>query len=177
MMSNKNPPSHLISVLSNRFIRCFAAIIKKPVNVETDVASKIGIKTSVGRVAPICARYIKIVIGISVTEEALITINKICASLASSFLGLCSCNCSIAFSPIGVAALSSPRKFAAIFSTTVEMAGLFSGTSFINTLNRGVSFCEIFCAIPASSTSLSIPSQKLKIPASPSDISTALCAF
>ena len=171
------PASHLISILLRRSIFCRIAVSRNPTRVETDVASKIGMKTSVGRLAPICARYIKIVIGIRVTEEAFNIINRICASLAVSFCGLCSCSCFMAFRPIGVAALSSPRKLAAIFRTTVDIAGLFSGMSFIRTLNSGVSLRDIFSAIPASSISLSIPSQKLKIPASPIQISTAFRAF
>ena len=85
-------------------------------NVDENVASIIGRKTSDGLAAPICARYIMIVIGIRVNPEALMQRNIIIGLLAESFSVFSSCSCCIAFSPIGVAALSSPSRLAEILA-------------------------------------------------------------
>ena len=54
-------------------------------------------------------------VGMSVSPAACKHINMICELLARSFSLFSSCRLSIAFKPNGVAALSSPRKFAAKF--------------------------------------------------------------
>ena len=61
--------------------------------------------------------------GINVRPEVFSTKNMICALDAVSFLGLISCNWSIALSPIGVAALSSPNMFAQKFSIMDPLEG------------------------------------------------------
>ena len=83
----------------------------------------IGRKTSDGLAAPICALYIMIVTGISVNPEAFTQRNMIMASLAASFLLFNSWSCCIAFSPIGVAALSSPSRLAERFMKMEPVAG------------------------------------------------------
>ena len=50
----------------------------RPTSVEALVASKMGIKTSVGDAAPASALYKKTAIGNKVTEEVFKTKNKIC---------------------------------------------------------------------------------------------------
>ena len=83
----------------------------------------IGRNTSDGLAAPSCALYIMIVIGISVSPEALMHKNMIIGLLADSLSVLNSCNCCIAFNPIGVAALSSPSKLAEKFIKIEPVAG------------------------------------------------------
>jgi hypothetical protein len=51
------------------------------------VANRIGKKTLAGSGAPNCALYIKILTGIKVIDEVLITKNRICGLLAVSGLG------------------------------------------------------------------------------------------
>ena len=82
-----------------------------------------GRKTSEGFAAPICARYIMIVIGISVNPEALIQRNMIIGLLADSLSVLNSCNCCMAFNPIGVAALSNPNRLAEKFMKMEPVTG------------------------------------------------------
>ena len=91
--------------------------------VEINVANIIGKKTSDGLAAPSCARYIMIVMGISVSPEALMQRNIIIGLLAVSFSRLNSCNCVIAFNPIGVAALSNPKRFADKFMKIEPVTG------------------------------------------------------
>jgi hypothetical protein len=54
----------------------------KPTRVEQLVASRIGRNTRVGSGAPCWARYMKMVTGSRVSDEALSTRNRICALLA-----------------------------------------------------------------------------------------------
>ena len=63
---------------------------RKPTRVEQLVASRIGRNTSVGSGAPCCARYMKMVTGSRVSDEALSTRNRICALLATVALGFSS---------------------------------------------------------------------------------------
>ena len=86
-----------------------------PARVEKKVAMSMGMKMSVGCAAPICARYTMMLTGMMVSPDVLSTRNIIMGFVAFSFLGFSSCNCSIAFSPRGVAALSSPSILAATF--------------------------------------------------------------
>ena len=94
-----------------------------PAKVEKNVASRMGINTSVGWAAPIWALYTNIEIGISVRPLVFSTRNMIIGFEAVSFLGLISCSCSIALRPKGVAALSSPNMFAAIFIKMLPVTG------------------------------------------------------
>ena len=105
-----------------------------PPSVAIVVASKIGMKMSVGCAAPICARYTSMLTGMSVRPEVFSTRNIIMGleavvfSFSASsrdspsslaFLSFCvlfsSCMDSIAFSPNGVAALSNPSMLALMF--------------------------------------------------------------
>jgi hypothetical protein len=72
----------------------------------------VGMKMSAGSLAPRIARCAITVTGISVRPAVFSTRNMSCASVASSLFGLRVCRLSMAFSPIGVAALSRPRKLA-----------------------------------------------------------------
>ena len=116
-------------------------LIKETINnttkVDKDVASKIGMKTDPGSAAHCSARYINIVIGKIVTADVFKTKNKICALLALTEEVLISCKSFIAFSPIGVAALSRPIIFAAKLVVIDPNAGWFAGTSGINLPRSG----------------------------------------
>ena len=105
-----------------------------PPSVAMVVANSMGMKMSVGCAAPICARYTSMLTGMSVRPEVLSTRNIImgleavafsfsassrerpCSAILFSVCSLlCSCMDSMAFSPNGVAALSSPSMLALMF--------------------------------------------------------------
>src|SRR5699024_7698067 len=117
--------------------RCIKATDNSPTKLDAVVASKIGKNTKVGSAAPCWARYIKIVTGNKVNEDAFKTRNKICALLAVVLEGLISCSARMAFKPMGVAALSKPKPFAAKFRVIKPKAGCPRGTSGINLANKG----------------------------------------
>src|SRR5476651_2830102 len=100
----------------------------RPTVVDTAVASRMGRNTMVGSGAPCWARYMKMVTGSSVRDEALSTRNSICALLAVVLLGFSSCRERIALSPMGVAALSRPRALAAKLRVISANAGWPGGT-------------------------------------------------
>ena len=102
---------------------CRRQTAKIATNVEVKVVNMMGKKTSEGFAAPNWARYIMIVIGIKVKPEALMQRNITIELLARSFSGFRSCNCCIAFKPIGVAALSKPNKFAERFMNMEPVTG------------------------------------------------------
>src|SRR5690606_38489991 len=109
--------------------RCIKATDSSPTKLDALVANKIGKNTKVGSAAPCCARYIKMVTGSKVKEDALSTKNRICALLAAVAEGLISCNERMALRPIGVAALSKPKPLAAKLSVIKPSAGCPRGTS------------------------------------------------
>ena len=105
------------------FILCQADVMIIPASVATVVASRIGMKMSVGCAAPYDARNASIVVGIMVSPLVLSTRNIIIGFVAVSFFGFSSCICCMAFRPVGVAALSSPSMFDAIFIKMLPMTG------------------------------------------------------
>ena len=94
--------------------------------------------------------------------------------LAVSFLGFSSCRPSIAFSPKGVAALSSPSILAARFIKMLPVTGCPLGISGKSLLNRGPSNRENRAMTPPCSPILMIPSQRERTPVSPNEISKAV---
>ena len=102
---------------------CFRQTANIATKVEVNVVNMIGKKTSEGLAAPNWARYIMIVIGIKVKPEALMQRNITMELLARPFSGFRSCNCCIAFKPIGVAALSNPNRFAERFMKIEPVTG------------------------------------------------------
>ena len=133
-----------------------------------------GMKISVGWAAPIWARYTIIEIGISVSPLVFSTRNIIIGLVAVSFLGFSSCNCSIAFSPRGVAALSSPSMLAAIFMKIEPVTGCplgMSGNSFTKT---GLSTLANTFTMPPFSPIFMMPSQSDNTPVRPNEISKAV---
>src|SRR5690606_40061472 len=71
-------------------------------------------------------------------------------SLARSFCGLISCRLSIALSPNGVAAESSPRKLAAKFNVIYEIDSWPFGTLGKTFTKTGLSSLASFSAAPES---------------------------
>ena len=109
----------------------------RPANVDALVASKIGINTSVGLIAPCSARYKNTAMGNNVTDEVFNTKNKICAFDKVSLLGESDCISCIALIPNGVAALSKPSMFAEIFMVILPKAGWSLGISGMIRVNKG----------------------------------------
>ena len=73
-----------------RLMRCAILTAITPTRVEIADVINIGINISVGCVAPICARYIIILIGISINPEVLSTRNITIGLVAVSFRGFSS---------------------------------------------------------------------------------------
>ena len=94
--------------------------------------------------------------------------------LTFNFSFFTSSNCSIAFSPKGVAALSSPNMFAAIFIKILPVTGCplgISGKSFANTGDN--SRASTFTTPPFSPIFMK-PNQSDSTPVRPKDISNAV---
>ena len=117
------PPMVISSTGCSRLMRCHSEVMMMPAMVATLVASKMGMKTSVGVCAPLAARKARIVVGMMVSPEVLSTRNIIIGLVAVSFLGFSSCICAMARSPVGVAALSRPSMLEAMFMKMVPMTG------------------------------------------------------
>ena len=117
-------------------------------------------------------RYIKMVTGSSVSDEAFSTKNKIWALVALSGWGLSVCSSFMALRPMGVAALSSPRPLAAKFSVISPSAGCPRGTSGISLANNGPSTLASHCTTPASSAMRKKPSHSVSVPNSSTMTST-----
>ena len=145
-----------------------------PASVEKNVARRMGTKMSVGCAAPICARYTMILTGIKVSPDVLSTRNIIIGLVAVSFFGFSSCSCSIAFSPSGVAALSSPSMLAATFMKMLPVTGWPFGMSGNRRVNTGDSTRATTFMTPPFSPIFIMPSHSESTPVSPSDISNAV---
>ena len=109
-----------------------------------------------------------------INPEVLITRNIIMGLLAVSFLGFSSCNSFMAFSPMGVAALSSPSILADIFIKIEPMTGCPFGISGNKRQKTGLSQRERALISPLFSPIFIIPSQRDKTPVSPREISNAV---
>ena len=157
---------------SHRRRRCISATDSRPTRVDALVASRIGRNTRVGSGAPCWARYIKMVTGSRVSDEALSTRNRICALLAVVLLGFSVCRERMAFRPIGVAALSRPRPLAAKFMVIRPRAGWPRGTSGISRANSGPSMRARASTKPAFSAIRNRPSQRVRVPNSSTMTST-----
>ena len=154
--------------------------MKQTANIATsvlaNVANMMGRNTSEGFAAPSCARYIMMVTGISVSPEALMQRNITIASVAVSFSRFSSCNSCIAFRPIGVAALSSPRRFAEKFMNIDPVAGCPAGMPGKSLLKTGAASRANACTTPPRSPIFMMPIQSANTPVSPSDISKPVFA-
>jgi len=90
----------------------------------------------------------------------------------------------MAFKPIGVAALSNPSIFAAIFITIDPFTGWFLGIEGINFEKKGDTIFDNTLIIPPFSPIFIIPSHNVITPVSPNDnskpnfaISKVLCTI
>ncbi len=83
--STAAPPSVSSIVRFSRLMRWKILVKMIPASVEKNVASRIGMKMSVGWAAPICARYTIIEIGISVSPDVFSTRNMIIGFEAVTF--------------------------------------------------------------------------------------------
>ena len=117
-------------------------------------------------------RYMKMLTGSSVSDDALSTRNRICALVAVSGLGFSSCSARMALRPMGVAALSRPKALAAKFSVIRPRAGWPRGTSGINRANRGDSHLASASTMPAFSAMRRNPSHMVRVPNSSTTTST-----
>ena len=168
------PPSVNSMTRFSRLMRWKNEVIRIPAIVEKKVASRIGMKMSVGWAAPICARYTMILTGISVSPLVFSTRNIIIGFDAVSFFWFSSCICSMAFSPNGVAALSSPSILAAMFMKIEPVTGWplgMSGNSLQNTGDN--SFASTLTTPPFSPTFIT-PSHNDRTPVKPREISNAV---
>ena len=173
-MKRLAPPKNRRMVRFSRLIRWYTLTARIPARVEKNVASRIGTNTSVGWAAPSCARYTMMLIGIKVSPEVFSTRNMIIGLLAVSFFGFSSCNPSIAFSPRGVAALSSPSMLAARFMKILPVTGCPFGISGNSFENSGLSSRAKSWITPPFSPIFMMPSQSESTPVSPKDISKAV---
>ena len=145
-----------------------------PASVEKNVASRMGIKMSVGCAAPICARYTSILTGMIVRPLVFSTRNIIMAFEAVSFFVFSSCICSIAFRPSGVAALSSPSMFAAIFMKILPVTGWPLGISGNSRVKTGDNRRASTLTTPPRSPIFMMPSHSARTPVRPKEISNAV---
>ena len=109
--------------------------------------------------------------GIIVRPEVFKTRNIIIGLLAVSFFGLRLCNSCIAFSPTGVAALSSPSILAEKFINIDPNAGCPLGISGKSLVSTGLRKLAKRCTKPLSSPIFSIPIHRVSVPVSPNVIS------
>ena len=168
------PPNVNNIVRLNRLIFWYRLVTMIPARVEKKVASRIGMKMSVGCAAPIWARYTNIEIGISVSPLVFSTRNMIIGFEAVSFFVFSSCNCSIAFRPSGVAALSSPNMLAAMFIKIEPVTGCPLGMSGNSFTKMGLSSFASTFTIPPFSPIFMMPSQSERTPVRPNEISNAV---
>ena len=114
--------------------------------------------------------------GMTVSPDVLSTRNMIIGFVAVSFRGFSSWSCSIAFRPIGVAALSSPSMFAAMFMKMVPVTGCPLGMSGKSRQKSGLSQRASRLTTPPRSPMRMMPSQRESTPVSPNEISKAVFA-
>ena len=172
--SSAATPSVSNIVRFSRLIFWNRLVMMTPASVEKNVANRMGIKISVGWAAPSWARYTKIEIGISVSPLVFSTRNMIIGLEAVSFFVFRSCNCSIAFNPKGVAALSSPSMLAAMFMKMEPVTGCPLGMSGNSLTKIGLSSRASTFTTPPFSPIFMIPNQSDNTPVSPSEISNAV---
>src|SRR3546814_492322 len=109
-------------------------------------------------------RYMKMLTGSKVSDEAFMTRNRICALLADLGSGLSDCSSRMARRPIGVAALSRPSPLAAKFRVISPSAGWPGGTSGMSRRNKGASKRPSVSMSPAASAMRRKPSHKVSVP-------------
>ena len=164
-----------------------------PASVEKNVASRMGMKMSVGCAACIWARYTMMLTGISVSPLVFSTKNiiigfdavtfSVCISLSlisplSCFIFnvsfLISSICSIAFRPNGVAALSNPSMLAAMFMKMLPVTGCPLGMSGKSLVKMGDSRRASTLTTPPFSPTFMTPSHSDSTPVRPNEILKAV---
>lgn len=154
-------------------MRCQTDVMIMPASVATVVARRMGINTSVGAAAPLAARNARIVVGMMVKPLVLSTRNMIIGLVAVSFLVFSSCICCMAFSPVGVAALSSPSMLEAMFMKMDPITGWLRGMSGNSLVNSGLNARASTFTTPARSPIFMMPSHKASTPVKPNETSKA----
>ena len=99
-----------------------------------------------------------------VSPEVFSTKNIIMGFVAVSFFVFSSCIWLIAFSPVGVAALSRPNMLDAIFMKIDPMTGWFRGISGNSFDRKGLNMRARTLTIPACSPIFMMPNHNAKIP-------------
>ncbi len=172
--SRQAPPRVSTMTRFSRLMCWNREVTTTPASVEKKVASRMGMKTSVGWAAPNCARYTMMLTGMRVRPLVLSTRNIIIGFEAVSFFGFRACICSMAFSPSGVAALSSPSILAARFIKMLPVTGWPLGMSGKSLLNTGESTRASASTTPPRSPTFITPSHSDSTPVSPKEISKAV---
>ncbi len=168
------PPSQARSTGSSSRIFCLIHKAIMPTIVAINVASSIGMNTSVGLAAPAWRRYIMMDMGMRHNPDALSTRNIIIASEARVLSGLIDCSSCIAFSPIGVAALSRPSILADTFMKIDPIAGCPLGMPGNRREKSGLIRRPKKLITPPLSPIFINPIQRASTPVSPSEISNAV---
>ena len=117
------------------------------------------------------------VVGMSVRPLAPNTTNMIIALEALDLSELSSCSSPIALSPIGVAALSRPNMFAAIFMSIDPKTGCPLGMSGKMRLKNGLIALPKEFTAPARSPIFRIPIHKARTPVRPRESSKPVLAL
>jgi hypothetical protein len=112
--------------------------------------------------------------GIIVNPDVLMTRNIIMEFVAVSFFSFKSCKRSIALSPSGVAALSSPNILAEMFIKMFPTTGCPFGTSGKSLQNTGLNQRARTSTTPPFSPIFMTPSHKESTPVNPNEISNAV---
>ena len=112
--------------------------------------------------------------GIKVSPLVFKTRNIIIELDAVSFFLFNVCNCSMAFSPNGVAALSKPSMLAATFMKILPVAGCPFGMSGKRRVNTGLSNRAKALTTPPFSPIFITPIHKVNTPVRPNEISNAV---
>ena len=115
-------------------------------------------------------------VGISVSPAVLSTRNMICALVAVSGSRLSDCSSCIAFSPSGVAALSSPSRLALMFMVIAPCAGCPAGTPGNRWRISGFTARAKASIMPARSPIFMKPSHSAITPVSPMAMSKPVLA-
>ena len=158
-------------------IFCATQTHSSPTSVATYVAISIGRNTSAGLAAPSCARYAMMVVGMSVRPLAPKTTNMIIALEAFVLSLFSSCSSPMAFKPIGVAALSKPNMFAAMFMSIEPNTLCPFGISGKIRLKKGLMALPKVLTAPACSPIFMIPVHKERTPVKPKESSKPVLAL
>ena len=163
-------------------MRCTAATSTSADNSPQAVTMSVGKKMSAALkptspcLTAIVCRMAMTEVGISVSPAVFSTRNMICALVAVPGRVLSDCNSCIAFSPRGVAALSSPSRLALMFIVIAPCAGCPAGTPGNRWRNTGFTLRAKASTMPARSPIFMNPSHSAMMPTRPSEMSKPVLA-